>query len=70
MKQLSNKYHLSFVLTFAFVIFAKAQPPPPPPPGAPPPVFPIDDCVFVVMILAVFLGIYLIIYNTKKPLGS
>ncbi|CAH0337177.1 hypothetical protein FVB9288_02924 [Flavobacterium sp. CECT 9288] len=66
MKQLSNKYHLSFVLTFAFVIFANAQRTPPPPLGEDQPVFPVDDYVFIAVIVAAFLGYYITIHRVKK----
>ncbi|WP_158730260.1 MULTISPECIES: hypothetical protein [unclassified Flavobacterium] len=65
MKRLLNKYHLSFVFSLAFVIFAKAQPPILPPPGDPPE-FPVDDYVFIAVIGAVFLGYYLIGRHIKK----
>lgn len=54
------------MLTFAFVIFANAQRTPPPPLGEDQPVFPVDDYVYIAVIVAAFLGYYITIHRVKK----
>ena len=45
-------------------MFCKTDDPPPPPAPPPPPGLPIDENIYMLLIVALFLGIY-IIYNNK-----
>lgn len=75
MKIITNKlFTIIICLLGVFNIFAAPHPPPPngkkPPP---PPGLPIDDSLFILLLIAIFLGIY-IIYKyhnlNKKKLHS
>jgi hypothetical protein len=64
-----QKNALCFILLF-FSIIAKGGPPPPPAPP-PPPLLPIDENIYIVMIIALLFGIYIIYNNrlkTKTPI--
>ena len=55
------------VLMFLYGVldmFCKTDDPPPPPAPPPPPGLPIDENIYMLLIVALFLGIY-IIYNHK-----
>ena len=66
-----QKNALCFIIFF-FSIIAKGGPPPPPPPAPPPPpLLPIDENIYIVMIIALLFGIYIIYNNrlkTKTPI--
>jgi hypothetical protein len=64
-----QKNALCFILLF-FSIIAKGGPPPPPAPP-PPPLLPINENIYIVMIIALLFGIYIIYNNrlkTKTPI--
>ena len=65
-----RKNALCFIIFF-FSIIAKGGPPPPPAPPPPPPLLPIDENIYIVMIIALLFGIYIIYNNrlkTKTPI--
>ena len=59
-----QKNALCFILLF-FSIIAKGGPPPPPAPP-PPPLLPIDENIYIVMIISLLFGIYIIYNNRSK----
>ena len=62
-----TKKILLTVLMFLYGVldmFCKTDDPPPPPAPPPPPGLPIDENIYMLLIVALFLGIY-IIYNNK-----
>lgn len=67
MKTVKSKFFLIIIYLFGVMhTFAKPNPPHPPHPNKtndpPPPGLPIDDNLFIVLIIAILFGIY-VIYN-------